>query len=486
SLFQLDGDVLRTAQTFDHESAASYTVRVRSTDQGGLWYEEFFTIHVDDVNEGPSITSDGGADTASLSVPENSTAVTTVTADDPDADTVLAFSIVGGADQGKFEINPASGTLVFTAAPDFETKADADADNVYDVTVEVSDGELTDTQAIAVTVTNINESPADVLLDDAAVDENQPVGALVGRLSNADPDAGGSYVYLLVAGEGDTDNALFQISGDQLLTQAVFNYELKNSYAVRIRVQDQDGLTAARAFTLTVTDLNDIPVLETLIPDQTVQMNTRFSFTFDALTFSDEDGDELSYVASLSNGNGLPGWLTFNHDLRLFTFYPGSSAKGNIEVRVTASDGRGGYAIDTFFLSISAPGNIPPVQNYPLPDQVTTPGADYSYTIQADVFSDPDSTTPLVYAAQLSNGRDLPAWLSFNPASRTFSGKVPPGTVDPLTIRVIVFDAGGGRASDDFVLSFVSVPVNQTPYQRYHLVDQNAVAGTAFLYTFAP
>ena len=43
-------------------------------------------------------------------------------------------------------------------APDSETPADADADNVYEVTVVASDGTNTDTQAISVTVTNVNDS----------------------------------------------------------------------------------------------------------------------------------------------------------------------------------------------------------------------------------------------------------------------------------------------------------------------------------------
>ena len=51
------------------------------------------------------------------------------------------------------------GVLSFIAAPNFEAPTDAGANNVYDVQVQVSDGTLIDTQAIAVTVTNQNEAP---------------------------------------------------------------------------------------------------------------------------------------------------------------------------------------------------------------------------------------------------------------------------------------------------------------------------------------
>ena len=50
--------------------------------------------------------------------------------------------------------------LTFSVAPDFETPLDVGGDNVYDVLVEVADGlGGTDTQAIAVSVTNVNEPP---------------------------------------------------------------------------------------------------------------------------------------------------------------------------------------------------------------------------------------------------------------------------------------------------------------------------------------
>ncbi len=64
-------------------------------------------------NQAPVINSNGGGDSASVNVPENSTTVTTVTAIDPDAGATLTYSINGGADAGRFTINPTSGLLAF-------------------------------------------------------------------------------------------------------------------------------------------------------------------------------------------------------------------------------------------------------------------------------------------------------------------------------------------------------------------------------------
>jgi hypothetical protein len=107
----------------------------------------------------PIITSDGGGDTASLSIPENSTAVTTVTAMDPNAADTLTYSISGGADGDKFAIDESSGALAFVIAPDYENPTDTGINNGYEVIVRVSDGLLVDSQLIDVAVTNINETP---------------------------------------------------------------------------------------------------------------------------------------------------------------------------------------------------------------------------------------------------------------------------------------------------------------------------------------
>jgi VCBS repeat-containing protein len=113
------------------------------------------TVTVTGVNDPPTITSNGGGDSAALSLAENATAVTTVAASDPDSGASLTYAIVGGADASRFSLNATTGALAFVVAPDFESPGDAGANNVYDVVIEVSDGAGThDTQAIAITVTD--------------------------------------------------------------------------------------------------------------------------------------------------------------------------------------------------------------------------------------------------------------------------------------------------------------------------------------------
>jgi glucose/arabinose dehydrogenase len=91
---------------------------------------------------------------AAASVAENVTGtVYTAAATDADSD-ALTYSL-SGADAALFTIGSASGALSFVRAPDYENPLDADHDNVYEVTVSVSEGKATVTKAISVTVTNV-------------------------------------------------------------------------------------------------------------------------------------------------------------------------------------------------------------------------------------------------------------------------------------------------------------------------------------------
>ena len=80
--------------------------------------------------------------------------------------------------------------------------------------------------------------------------ENSAIGSSVGSFSATDPDAGDTFTYTLVDGDGGADNASFTISGDSLRTAAVFDYEVKNSYSIRVRSTDPGGLSVEKVFTI--------------------------------------------------------------------------------------------------------------------------------------------------------------------------------------------------------------------------------------------
>jgi hypothetical protein len=123
-------------------------------------------------NFAPEITSG-----TELKVAENTTAVTTVTAADPDAGQTLTFSIAGGADAARFQIDAGTGALSFVAPPVFEQPGDAGGDNVYDGSSRcptTATPLLSNQQAVAVRVTDAAETTTMMVqfVSEAAVYKN--------------------------------------------------------------------------------------------------------------------------------------------------------------------------------------------------------------------------------------------------------------------------------------------------------------------------
>ncbi len=162
ALLVADGSLL------DAEAATAHAIAVRVTDSGGLSFNKAFIISVNDINEAPPvISSNGGGASAALSIIENQTAVTTVTAADPDVGAAISYSLAGGDDAALFTIDAVTGVLAFASAPNFEAQADVGGDNIYDVIVRASDGTLFDDQALAITIANdANETFTGTALND--------------------------------------------------------------------------------------------------------------------------------------------------------------------------------------------------------------------------------------------------------------------------------------------------------------------------------
>ena len=130
------------------DEAYNVTVRATEVDDGDTQTLELtgrlaVTVAVTDVNEPPTVTGN-----ATPSVDENTTAVATYSATDPE-EVPPSWSLQGGA--GVFMITSA-GALAFTTAPNYEVESS------YTVTVRASDGVKTTNHSVTVTVTDEDET----------------------------------------------------------------------------------------------------------------------------------------------------------------------------------------------------------------------------------------------------------------------------------------------------------------------------------------
>jgi uncharacterized repeat protein (TIGR01451 family) len=205
-----------------------------------------------------------------------------------------------------------------------------------------------------VTVNPANQAPTDITLSNSSVAENSPLGTAVGSFSTADPDAGDTHTYALVANFGD--NAAFAIDGATLKTNTALDFETKSSYLIGVRSTDSGGLWFEKVFVINVTDVNEnVNTPPTIAVAAGGSVNGSASGTMN-LTVTDKDGDSLTLSGSSSNTSLVPNAnITFggsgaNRSVRI-TALPKKSAAG-ATVTITVSDGRGGTAAATITILV--------------------------------------------------------------------------------------------------------------------------------------
>ncbi|MEM7533600.1 MAG: Ig-like domain-containing protein [Chloroflexota bacterium] len=314
SLFTIDANTGQldfiNAPDFDSPGDATgdnvYVVDVTVADSGGgagsLVDTQTINVTITDINENdpPSITTAN-----SVTVDENQTAVLDIaTTDDNDSEGAgLTYTISGGADQAAFMVDAATGVLSFVIAPDYETPADTNGDNVYVVDVTVTDsGTLNDIQTINVTVDDVfeNTAPSITTADSISMDENTT--AVLDVESSDDVDSEGSgLTYSLIGGDDQTRFAIDANTGVLAFTSAP-DFDTPgdangdNVYLVMISVVDTGALSDTQTISVTITDINE---------------NDPPSFTSANSVAIDENGTAVLDVQSSDDNDSEGSGLTY-------------------------------------------------------------------------------------------------------------------------------------------------------------------------------
>ena len=271
NLFEIDAmnGQLRTKVELDaDEGVTSHTLTVEvsdmlnSSDDEDLAIDDSIvvTVTVTNVNEPPLVD---GARTIDHAENEGTAlANARYSATDPEGANIT-WSL-GGNDGGKFAISD-SGVLSFAAEPDFDIKGDRNRDNIYEVTVQATeedDGDadaLTGTLAVTVTLSDFDEAPEiDGPASVADYPENSPTTTVVGRRYTATDPEGAGVTWSDLSGN---DAGKFDLSNDGDLRFKVSpNFEMKEEYSVMLNAFD-GGFTGRLTVTVTIADVNERPTI---------------------------------------------------------------------------------------------------------------------------------------------------------------------------------------------------------------------------------
>ncbi|WP_239231470.1 DUF4347 domain-containing protein, partial [Comamonas aquatica] len=242
----------------------------------------------------------------------------------------------------------------------------------------------TGTATLTVNVTGANDTPTGVTLSSATTNQSGSVNAVVGTLSASDADAGQSHVYTLVSGVGDTDNTLFNISGNTLRASNAAAM-VPGTYSVRVQVSDGTD-TYAKDFTITVVD--DIAPVTTIasvsFSADTGSAGTDFITRTAAQTISGTLSANLAagerVEISLNNG---ANWSSADATVGSSTWSQAATLGGSntLQVRVVDDAGNSGptllqaYVLDT---------TAPPAPSTPVLDSASDTGLSSSDNITRD------------------------------------------------------------------------------------------------------
>lgn len=236
------------------------------------------------ANSAPTFTSPTTA-----SVAENAALSYQATATDPDGN-ALTYSIAGGADAGKFTMS-GTGALTFASQPNFDLPGDADGNNVYEVQLRVSDGSLTATLNLSVTVTNSKEG---IVVRRLATGLNQPMMLA--------PIPGNNSTMLLIE-RGGAVYRFTTATGARTLVTTVPGVTTDGERGL-LGIAARPDFATSGGFVVYATDGTG-----------TIRL---IQYTVDPATFAVTGSTTLLTVPHPTNSNHNGGWLAFGPDGLLY------------------------------------------------------------------------------------------------------------------------------------------------------------------------
>lgn len=466
--FTISNDSVFTAVTFDYETKASYSVRIRATDQGSSTYDEAFTFNVNDLNEAPTDIALSNTTTA-----ENvaiGTEIGVLSETDEDSGDTHTYSLVAGTgdtDNVTFAIS--SGKLVTAGTINYENKSS------YSVRIQAEDaGGASYQEVFVITATDVNESPTDIALTSTSIDENVAGGTTLGTLSTVDEDLSDTYSYTLVDVPGNNNENFFIVS-NELKTTTTFNFEDQNTYYIYIKSTDAAGENTTKLFIITINDINDDPTDILLSYDQ-VDENEASGTTVGTLSTSDEDpGDTYSYSLVAGFGDNT-NFVISNDSLKTAAIFD-YETETSYDVMVRTDDGSGGILDKIFTISVGNTNDAP--SDILLSSNTVNENATLGSTVGEFTTLDEDVSNTHIYTFASGTGDTDNLKFTIQSSTLITNTSLDYETQSSYSIRVQTNDNKGGTYEEVFTINLLDR--NDTPSDitlSANTIVENSASGT--------
>ena len=289
----LTSGVVALTTVLDYEVTSLYTLTVRVSDSNGGVVTTSLTVTVSDANDSPQFLGIPYSATVSENLPI-ATDVIKISAFDADSGDSLSYSL-SGTNSGHFQISSSSGLVETTQVLDYETV------NYYSLTVSVSDGSVSISTSLTISVSNTNDAPyVTNLPGNVGIAENDVTAAVI-DVNASDPD--GDNITFSLSGTGSDDFRINSATGLVTLNRAL-NYEIQELYSLTVRVSDGAGGVAFASLTVITVNQNDPPVIlggpYTAKVEESLNAGTT---VYKAAVFDEDSNDTPSFSISGTNSD---------------------------------------------------------------------------------------------------------------------------------------------------------------------------------------
>ncbi|WP_167088786.1 putative Ig domain-containing protein [Massilia frigida] len=303
-----------------------------------------------------------------------------------------------------------------------------------------------------VIVSDVNRAPMLAkTLPDAAASAGTAFALAIPAGSFTDPDQGDALALTATLAGGAALPSWLKFDAASATFSGTPGHADSGVLDIAVSATDKGAMAASDVLRLTVADVNVAPSVSA--PGNGGSVAEGKAFSVSAPVFQDANpNDVLSIVVTRADGSALPAWMAYSPAKLTINGTAGYNDSGSYALKAVATD-KGGLSASSLFSINVANTNRAPVLATPLPAKTLADGVAFSYSVPAGTFADPDAGDTGSYSASA-----LPAWLSFNAQTRTFSGTPAPADAGSSSVIVRYTDACGLAATATLALTITPVP----------------------------